>query len=102
MSALHLAIDVVRRGGTVSIIGVYGGMIDPMPMMKMFDKQLTMRMGQANVRRWVDAIMPLVLDADLLGTETFASHHLPLDDAPMAYRAFQRKENDTFKVLFHP
>ena len=50
---LHAAIDTVRRGGTLSVVGVYGGMVDPMPMMTLFDKQITLRMGQANVKRWV-------------------------------------------------
>ena len=78
LSALHAAIDLCRRGGTVSISGVYGGAIDPMPMIQMFDKQLTFRMGQANVRRWVDDLMPMVTDdADPLGLESFATHHCP-------------------------
>ena len=70
MAAIYTAIDAVRRGGTVSLIGVYGGQSDPMPMLTMFDKQLQFRMGQANVKHWVDDIMPLLLDdADPLGTE---------------------------------
>ena len=103
LSALHLAIDLVRRGGMVSLSGVYGGAISPMPLIQMFDKQLTFRMGQANVRRWVDDLLPLVTgDDDPLGVETFATHRLPLDDAPRAYEMFQKKENGTFKVLFQP
>jgi threonine dehydrogenase-like Zn-dependent dehydrogenase len=102
LAALFLAIDLVRRGGTVSVIGVYGGMADPLPMMTLFDKQIQLRMGQANVRRWVDAMLPLVLDADPLGLETFASHHLPLAAAPEAYESFQKKEGDYFKVVFRP
>jgi threonine dehydrogenase-like Zn-dependent dehydrogenase len=58
LSALYSAIDIVRRGGTISLIGVYGEMADPMPMLTLFDKQVTLRMGQANVKRWVDDIMP--------------------------------------------
>ena len=77
--AVHSAIDIVRRGGTISLIGVYGGMADPMPMMTMFDKQIQLRMGQANVKRWVDDIMPLLTDDDPLGVDTFATHRLPLD-----------------------
>ena len=103
LSALHLAIDLARRGGTVSISGVYGGAISPMPLIQMFDKQLTFRMGQANVRRWVDDILPLVIDeADPLGTERFATHHVPLEEAPGAYERFQKKEDGTFKVVFRP
>jgi threonine dehydrogenase-like Zn-dependent dehydrogenase len=102
LSALHLAIEMVRRGGTVSVIGVYGGMADPMPMMTLFDKQVRLRMGQANVRTWVPAILPLLLDGDPLGVETFATHRLPLDEAPRAYRDFQEKKDGTVKVLLQP
>ena len=90
LAALHTAIDVVRRGGTISLSGVYGGMTDPMPMLTLFDKQVQLRMGQANVCRWVDDILPLLSDADPLGVDGFASHHLPLDEAPNAYRDFRR------------
>ena len=103
LAALHLALDLVRRGGTVSLSGVYGGAVDPMNLMQMFDKQLTLRMGQANVRRWVDDILPLLAgDEDPLGVEGFATHHVPLADAPAAYDMFQSKEDGAFKVVFKP
>jgi threonine dehydrogenase-like Zn-dependent dehydrogenase len=103
LSALHFAIDVVRRGGTISLSGVYGGMADPMPMMSLFDKQVTLRMGQANVKRWIDDIMPLLAgDGDPLGVESFATHRVPLIVAPSAYEDFQRKEHNHFKVLLQP
>jgi threonine dehydrogenase-like Zn-dependent dehydrogenase len=103
LAALHIAVELVRRGGTISIIGVYGGMADPLPMLTLFDKQIQLRMGQANVRRWVDDILPLVTaDADPLGVEDFATHRLPLDDAPKAYADFQAKRDGTIKVLFQP
>jgi threonine dehydrogenase-like Zn-dependent dehydrogenase len=103
MSAIYTAIDAVRRGGTVSLIGVYGGATDPMPMLTMFDKQLQFRMGQANVKRWVDDIMPLLVDdSDPLGTEEFATHKVSLDEAPTAYEKFQKKEDGTIKVVFKP
>ena len=102
LHALHLAIDVVRRGGTLSIVGVYGGMADPLPMLTLFDKQVQIRMGQANVRAWTDQILPLLADGDPLGTEGFATHHLPLDDAPRGYELFQRKQDGAVKILLHP
>ncbi len=103
MRALYDAIDAVRRGGTLSVVGVYGGALDPLPMMDLFDKQIQIRMGQANVRRWTDDIRPLVSeDSDPLGTEDFASHKLPLDQAPEAYEMFQKKENGAIKVLLQP
>ena len=102
LNALYHCIDVVRRGGVISIVGVYGGMIDPMPMDTLFDKQVTMRMGQANVKRWIDDIMPLLTDADPLGVDSFATHHLSLDEAPGAYETFQKKEDGMIKVVLHP
>jgi threonine dehydrogenase-like Zn-dependent dehydrogenase len=102
LSALYAAVDIVRRGGIISIIGVYGGMADPLPMLTMFDKQIELRMGQANVRRWSDDIMPLLMDGDPLGVEGFATHRLGLDEAPDAYRRFQRKEDGVVKVLLQP
>ncbi|HZX02846.1 alcohol dehydrogenase catalytic domain-containing protein [Kribbella sp.] len=102
MAALLLAVDVVRRGGTVSLVGVYGGAADPLPMMTMFDKQIQLRMGQANVRRWSGQILPLLTDEDPLHVDTFATHHLPLADGPAAYRMFQQKEDGAVKVLLKP
>ena len=103
LAALHGSIDAVRRGGTVSLVGVYGGATSPMPLMQMFDKQIQFRMGQANVRRWSDDILPLLTDdSDPLGTESFATHHLPLKDAPKAYAQFRDKEDGMIKVVFTP
>jgi threonine dehydrogenase-like Zn-dependent dehydrogenase len=102
LSALNLAIDMVRRGGTISLSGVYGGQADPLPMLVLFDKQIQLRMGQANVRRWVDDILPLLSDDDLLGVDGFATHHLPLEEAPAAYQAFQEKRDGVVKILLMP
>jgi threonine dehydrogenase-like Zn-dependent dehydrogenase len=103
LGALHLAIELVRRGGTISLSGVYGGAVDPMPMMQLFDKQITLRMGQANVRRWLDDILPLVTgEEDVLGVESFATHRVPLSEAPHAYDIFQKKQDGAFKVLLQP
>jgi threonine dehydrogenase-like Zn-dependent dehydrogenase len=102
LTALYTAVDVVRRGGTISLSGVYGGAADPLPMLQLFDKQVQLRMGQANVKRWVDDILPLLTDADPLGVDTFATHHIPLDEAPAAYENFQKKQAGTVKVVMHP
>ena len=102
LHALYLAIDVVRRGGTISILGVYGGTADPLPMLTLFDKQIQLRMGQANVLRWVPEILPHLTNGNPFRTESFASHHLSLDDAPGAYEAFQKKEDGVFKVVLNP
>jgi threonine dehydrogenase-like Zn-dependent dehydrogenase len=103
LSVLHTAIDAVRRGGTISLSGVYGGAVDPMPMMELFDKQIQLRMGQANVKAWIDKLMPLVGDeSDPLGVEDLATHQLSLEDAPRAYEMFQKKEDGAVKVLLRP
>jgi threonine dehydrogenase-like Zn-dependent dehydrogenase len=102
MHAFYLAIDIVRRGGTISLIGVYGGTADPLPMLTLFDKQIQLRMGQANVKKWAPDILPLLTNGDPLGVEQFATHRVPLDDAPQAYEMFQKKENGAVKVLLKP
>lgn len=102
LDALYTAIDCVRRGGTLSLIGVYGGMADPMPMLTLFDKQIQVRMGQANVKKWVDDIMPLLTDSDPLGVDTFATHVLPMEEAPHAYKIFQQKQDGAVKVILRP
>ncbi|MGC5341529.1 alcohol dehydrogenase catalytic domain-containing protein [Streptomyces sp. DT171] len=102
LTALHTALDLVRRGGTVSLSGVYGGAVDPMPLLMMFDKQIQLRMGQANVHRWVGDILPLLVDDDPLGVDGFATHTMPLEEGPKAYAMFQAKEDGMIKTLLKP
>ncbi len=103
LAVLHGAIDLVRRGGTVSLSGVYGGMADPMPMLTLFDKQIQLRMGQCNVRNWIDDLLPLVEDsADPLGVDDLVTHRLPLESAPEAYEMFQKKTDGCIKVVLDP
>ena len=103
LSALYAALDTARRGGTVSIIGVYGGQTDPLPMMDIFDKGLSLRMGQAHVKRWIPDILPLLTgEDDPLGTEDLTTHQLPLEEAPHGYDIFQRKTDGCVKVVRKP
>lgn len=103
LGAMHLAFDLVRRGGTVSLSGVYGGTADPMPFLTLFDKQITIRMGQCNVQRWISTLLPLVEDpADPLGTEDLVTHRVPLDRAPEMYETFKKKEDGCIKVVLVP
>lgn len=103
LAALHTSIDAVRRGGTLSLSGVYGGQASPMPMLTMFDKQLQVRMGQCNVRRWTDDLLPLVEDdADPLGVMDLVTHRSGLDGAPVLYEKFQKKEDGCIKVVLNP
>jgi threonine dehydrogenase-like Zn-dependent dehydrogenase len=102
LNAFYLAIDIVRRGGTISLIGVYGGTADPLPMLTLFDKQIQLRMGQANIKKWVPDIMPLLTDEDPLGVDSFHTHKVPLEEAPHAYEIFQKKQDGAVKVLLKP
>jgi threonine dehydrogenase-like Zn-dependent dehydrogenase len=103
LSALYDCFSSVRRGGTVSVSGVYGGAQDPINLMQLFDKQLQLRMGQANVWAWVSDIMPLVCDdGDPLDTEGLVTHRIPLEQAPHGYEIFQRKEDRAIKVVLKP
>jgi threonine dehydrogenase-like Zn-dependent dehydrogenase len=103
LSALRACLSAVRRGGTVSVVGVYGGAVDPMPMMAMFDKGITVRMGQAHVRRWTDELVAiLAATGDPLGVDDLTSHRMPLSDAPRGYAMFQAKQDDCLKVVLDP
>jgi threonine dehydrogenase-like Zn-dependent dehydrogenase len=103
LTALHGSISAVRRGGTVSVSGVYGGTADPMPMMDLFDKQVQLRMGQCNVTKWIDDLLPLVEDpADPLGVLDLTTHAVPLGEAPQAYKTFQEKADGCIKVVLKP
>jgi threonine dehydrogenase-like Zn-dependent dehydrogenase len=102
MHAFYLAIDIVRRGGTISLIGVYGGMADPLPMLTIFDKQIKLTMGQANVKRWSPDILPLLSNGNPFDTESFHTHQVPLSEGPKAYETFQKKQDGAVKFLLKP
>jgi threonine dehydrogenase-like Zn-dependent dehydrogenase len=102
LNALRNALGSVRRGGTLSVTGVYFGHYPAYPLGDVFDKQITVRVGQANVRRWVDDILPLLTDEDPLGTGDLVTHRLPLDDAPHGYELFQQKLDGCVKVVLRP
>jgi threonine dehydrogenase-like Zn-dependent dehydrogenase len=103
LAALHASLDVVRRGGTVSLSGVYAGEADLLPMKSMFDKQVTLRMGQCNVKNWIDDLLPLVEDpADPLGVMDLVTHRVPLERAPEMYEMFQKKQDGCIKVVLTP
>ena len=74
-----------------------------MPLIQMFDKQLNVRMGQANVKRWTEDILPLLSgDGDPLGVDDFATHHLPLEGAPHAYEIFQKRKTGHSRSCYSP
>lgn len=100
--ALHSAIEMVGRGGTLSLVGVYAGQADPISMDALFDKQIQVRMGQANAPFWTQEILPLLVKDDMFGVEEFATHRLPLSEAPNAYDIFQKKQDNAFKIVLKP
>ncbi len=103
LAALYASIDVARRGGTVSLSGVYAGDADILPMKTLFDKQISLRMGQCNVKHWIADLLPIVEDAaDPLGIMDLVTHHAPLEDAPALYETFQKKEDGCIKVVLRP
>ena len=103
LDALYTAFDGVRRGGTVSISGVYGGAADPLPMMDLFDKGLTLRMGQCHVKQWTDDLVEVLREPDdVFGVDDLASHRVPLEQAPEMYDLFQRKADGCVKVVLKP
>ena len=103
LSVFNLAVELCRRGGTISLSGVYGGTADPLNMLQMFDKQLTLKMGQANVRRWIDDILPLLEDArPARRRRASPPTTCRWTRRPHAYEMFQKKEDGAFKVVFRP
>lgn len=102
MAAFQQSLDTVRRGGTISLIGVYAGMVDPVPLGILFDKQITLKMGQANVKNWIADILPHLTDKDPLGVKNFATHHVPIDKAEEYYKLFEKQEKGVIKVVLKP
>ncbi|MCA1690929.1 MAG: glutathione-dependent formaldehyde dehydrogenase [Actinobacteria bacterium] len=100
--ALHACMGSIRRGGTLSITGVYAGAVPLFPIGDLFDKQISLRMGQANVRRWTDDILPLLNEEDPLGVGDLTTHELPLAAAPKGYDMFQKKADGAIKVVLKP
>lgn len=101
-AALVGCVDAVRRAGVVSLSGVYGGTADPINMLKLFDKGVTLQMGQAHVKRWIPDIMPLLTDDDPLGVHDLETHRLPLESAAHGYEIFQKKQDECIKVVLAP
>jgi threonine dehydrogenase-like Zn-dependent dehydrogenase len=102
MAALHQALGSVRRGGTVSVTGVYGGWMMRFPIGDLFDKQVALHWGQANVRRWTDRILEVLRAGDPIDAGGLVTTELPLGEASRAYTAFREKEAGVIKVVLRP
>jgi S-(hydroxymethyl)glutathione dehydrogenase / alcohol dehydrogenase len=101
ISALKMAIDAVRRGGIVSVVGVYGAAYDHFPLGQIFDKGITLRFGQAPVQKHIDELLALV-SSRKLKLNDIISHRLGLDDAAYAYEIFKNKQDECVKVVLQP
>lgn len=99
--ALRQAIQACRKGGTVSIPGVYGGLLDKMPFGAAFAKGLTLRMGQTHVHRYLPRLLALI-ETGRVDPSFIVSHRWPLSRAPEAYRMFNDKTDDCTKVVLDP
>ncbi|HWB67471.1 MAG TPA: glutathione-dependent formaldehyde dehydrogenase, partial [Mycobacteriales bacterium] len=101
-AALHASLASCRRGGSVSVIGVYAMWMLNFPIGDLFDKQIGLRWGQANVRRWTPVLEQLLRDGDPLNAAGLVTNVVPLEDAPHWYDAFKKKEDGVIKVVFRP
>jgi threonine dehydrogenase-like Zn-dependent dehydrogenase len=101
IAALKLCISAVRRGGVVTVVGVYGMPYDNFPLGQIFDKGITMRFGQAPVQKYIDELIGIVERGEIK-LDDIITHQLPLDDAPHAYQIFRDKEDNCVKVVLKP
>jgi threonine dehydrogenase-like Zn-dependent dehydrogenase len=101
VSALRQAIHACRKGGTVSIPGVYGGLLDKLPFGAAFHKGLTLKMGQTHMMRYMTPLLERVA-RDEIDPSFVITHRLRLDDAPQAYRMFRDKRDNCIKVVMRP
>jgi alcohol dehydrogenase len=101
MKILEKCMDAVRRGGTVSVVGVYGSPYSNFPLYKWFDKGLTLRGGQAWVHNYIDDLISLVRDNKVV-LEDIITHTVPLSEASRMYDIFNKKEDNCVKVVLKP
>ncbi len=101
IAALELCISAVRRGGVVSVVGVYGMPYDAFPVGQIFDKGIRMAFGQAPVQKYIDELIG-ILDRDEIKLHDIITHRLPLEQAPNAYKMFRDKEDNCVKVVLKP
>ena len=99
--ALREAIMACRKGGSVSIIGVYGGFLDKVPMGAAMNKGLTFKMGQTHMLRYMKPLLDRILNGEI-DPSRLITHRLDIDDAPWGYKTFRDKQDDCIKVVLKP
>jgi len=100
-TALRQAIVACRKGGTVSIPGVYGGFVDKVPLGSAFNKGLTLKMGQTHVHRYLRPLLDRVQKGEI-DPSFVITHRMKLDEAPHAYEIFKQKKDNCIKVVLKP
>lgn len=101
INALKMCLDSVRRGGVVSVVGVYGYPYDNFPLAQIFDKGITLKAGQAPVQKYIDELITMIQNRSIV-LDDIITHRLPLDQAAHAYKIFNDKEDNCVKVVLKP
>jgi threonine dehydrogenase-like Zn-dependent dehydrogenase len=101
LAALRAAIHCCRKGGTVSVAGVYAGFLDKVPLGAAFNKGLTLRMGQTHVQRYMPPLLHRI-DRGEIDPSFVITHRIRLDEAPSAYQVFRDKKDACIKVVMKP
>jgi threonine dehydrogenase-like Zn-dependent dehydrogenase len=99
--ALRQAIMTCRNGGTVSVIGVYGGFIDKFPMGSLMNRSLTIKSGQCHVHRYMRPLLERIRKGEI-DPSFVITHTLPLDQAPEGFATFLNKQDDCIKIVLKP
>ena len=99
--ALRQAINACRKGGTVSVPGVYGGVVDKLPFGAVVNKGLTIKSGQTHVHRYMQPLLDRIQRGEI-DPSFVITHSLPLDDAPYGYEIFANKQDHCIKVVLKP
>jgi len=94
------AILACRNGGVVSVPGVYGGVLDKMPLGSMMNRALTFKTGQTHVQRYMRPLLERIQRGEI-DPSYIITHHLPLEEAPRGYKMFRDKQNECVKVVLH-
>ena len=101
VKVMEQCFEAVRRGGIVTVVGVYGSPYDNFPVHRIFDKGITIQLGQAPVQNYIDQLLQLVTEEKVV-LEDIVSHQLPLTEASHAYDIFKKKEDNCVKVILKP
>jgi threonine dehydrogenase-like Zn-dependent dehydrogenase len=99
--ALRQAIMCCRKGGTVSVPGVYGGFLDKIPMGAVVNKALTIKSGQTHVQKYMRPLLKRIENGEI-DPSFIVTHHLPLEEAPAGFDIFTKKEQDCIKIVLKP